>query len=432
MKKLRVANCELRMFVTLWLLLALLSACSNTATPTPEPTATVDNSTPTPEPTATPLPTPTPDLTTGRLVLWHSWAESEADALAQMLQAFQALYPGVQVDTLFVAYNDLPQSYADAVQSGGGPDLVLAPNWWLNDMVAAQVVQPLDALLTDETRNAYWPVTLDNLRRDNQLYGLPTHFELVSLFYNRALVAPDQLPPTTDDLLQQARQTPARGIGLYASLYHLYWGLRGYGTQLLDEQGRIVLDQGDGAADFLQWLVTVKQTPGAFVDEDYGMLLDRFKKGEFAYLVDGPWAINELQAALGDNLGVARLPAGPAGPAQPWLSADGVFLNPAVAPEQQQRALVLALHLTSAASGEILARVAHRLPAHRNAQLGNDRLLQGFLDQAAQAEAMSTQPEMVNVWGYSGDMLLKVLNGVADPKTVVKETATLINEANGK
>jgi maltose-binding protein MalE len=420
---------------TLWLLLIGVTACNSPSpTPTPEPVVTevADNSTPTPAPTATPVPTPTPDLSSGRLTLWHSWAEREGDALAQILTAFQIHYPGVQIDTLFVAYNDLPQSYADAVQSGGGPDLILAPNWWLSDMVAAQVVQPLDALLSAEEVNAYWPATLESLRRNGQLYGLPTHFEVVSLFYNRALVTPEQLPGTTADLLQRASQNPAQGIGLYASLYHLYWGLRGYGAQLLDEQGRIVLDQSNGAADFLAWLMTLKKTPGAFVDDDYGMLLDRFKKGEFAYLVDGPWAIDELRAALGDNLDIAPLPAGPAGPAQPWLSADGVFLNPATAPDQQQRALVLARHLTGPASGQILAEVAHRLPANRTAQVAHDPLLQGFLAQAASAEAMSTQPEMVNVWGYSGDMLLKVLNGVADPQTVVRETATLINEANGK
>lgn len=437
MKKLRITRAplgrDLRLIATLWLLLAWLAAC-NSPEPTPAPTATPvpDNSTPTVAPTATPLPTATPDLSTGRLTLWHSWAESEGDALAQILTAFQVHYPGVQIDTLFVAYNDLPQSYADAVQSGGGPDLILAPNWWLNDLVAAQVVQPLDSLLSAAEIGNYWPATLTSLRRNGQLYGLPTHFELVSLFYNRALVTPEQLPGTTADLLAQAAQNPAQGIGLYVSLYHLYWGLRGYGAQLLDEQGRIVLDQNQGAADFLAWLTALKKTPGVFVDEDYGMLLDRFKKGEFAYLVDGPWAIDELRAALGANLAMAPLPAGPAGPAQPWLSADGVFLNPASAPDQQQRALVLARHLTSAASGQILAQVAHRLPANRTAQLANDSLLQGFLAQADSAEAMPTQPEMVNVWGYSGDMLLKVLNGVGDPQTIVKETATLINEANGK
>jgi maltose-binding protein MalE len=365
-------------------------------------------------------------------VLWHSWAEADGEALAAILLGFQEAYPNLAVDTLFVAYNDLPQSYADAVMAGGGPDVLLAPSWWLGDMVAAGVVQPLDGLTTPEEQAAYWPAALDSLRHEGQIYGLPTHLELVALFYNQALVSPEQLPAATGDLLSLAQENPARGSGLYASLYHLYWGLPAHGAQLFDENWRIVLDQNNGAADFLSWLKTMSETPGVFVDQDYGMLLDRFKKGEFAFFVDGPWAIDDLRSALGDNLRVGQLPAGPAGPAQPWLSADGIFLNPRATAEQQQRALAFMRFITSPSSGETLARMARRLPANQGAGVGGDPLLRGFAAQAASAQAMPTLPEMENVWGYAGDMLLKVLNDVSDPQTTVKETTTLINEANGK
>jgi arabinogalactan oligomer/maltooligosaccharide transport system substrate-binding protein len=423
-------------------ILILLAAC-NRQTPTPTPlaapppaegaTGALAPATDTPAPTATPgpNPTPTPDLS-GRIVLWHSWAEADGDALAAILLGFQEAYPNLAVDTLFVAYNDLPQSYADAVIAGGGPDVVLAPSWWLGDMVAAGVVQSLDGLVPPAEQAAYWPAALDNLRHGGQLYGLPTHVELVSLFYNQALVSPDQLPAATGDLLALAQQNPAQGSGLYASLYHLAWGLPAYGAGLFDDSGRVTLDQNSGAANFLSWLQKMNETPGVFVSEDYGMLLDRFKKSEFAFFVDGPWAIDDLRTALGDNLRVTPLPAGPAGPAQPWLSADGVFLNPRAAPDQQQRALAFARFITNPASGETLARMARRLPANQAAGVNSDPLLQGFLAQTAAAQAMPTLPEMENVWGYAGDMLLKVLNGVSDPQTAVIETTTLINEANGR
>jgi maltose-binding protein MalE len=422
---------------SLILLAWLLVACNTPPTPTPVTTVIADGPgnapvTPTPAPTGAPEPTPPTELT-GQIVLWHSWAGVDGDALAQILAAFQQAQPNLTVATLFVADNDLPQSYADAVLAGGGPDVLLAPTWWLSEMVAAGVVQPLGELVTEEEQAAYWPATLENLRRNGRLYGLPTHFELVSLFYNRALVTPDALPTTSEQWLAQAQANPQQGGGLYASLYHLYWGFAGYGATLFDPSGRVVLDQNTGAADFLTWLVAMSKTPGVFVDPDYGMLLERFKKGEYAFFVDGPWAIADLRGALGNDLGVTALPAGSVALAQPWLSADGVFLNPASSPEQQRRALAFAHFFTSAASGEQLARLAHRLPANRAANLGDDPILQGFMQQAATAQAMPSRPEMNDhLWGYGGDMIIKVLNGVGDPALVVLETATLINEANGK
>ena len=58
--------------------------------------------------------------------------------------------------------------------------------------------------------------------------------------------------------------------------------------------------------------------------------------------------------------------------------------------------------------------------------------LQGFMQQAASAHAIPMIPEMKEVWGYGGDLLLRVLAGDEDPAQVVGEAVTLINEANGK
>jgi len=384
-----------------------------------------------PAATATPMPDPV-----GTLTLWHSWAEGDGDALAMILLAFAEAYPQLKVETLFVAYNDLPQSYADAVQANAGPDLILAPNWWLGEMVDADVVQSIDVLTADGVLDGalldeFWPATLDNLRWDGELYALPTNFELVALFYNRALVDERDLPATTEALLALAAANPQQGIGLYSTLYHLYWGFPAYGAQLLDETGRAVLDQGSGAADYLRWLATLNGVEGTYVDSDYGMLLDRFKKGEFAFLVDGPWSIGELQGVLGGNLGVTQLPAGPVANAQPWLSTDGIFLNPHLDAEQQWLALLLARHFTNAESGALLAQYANRLPANRTVTLTNP-LLQGFMAQGNHAQPFPTLPQMDEVWGYAGDLLIKVLDANADPADAVAETTILLNEANGQ
>ena len=193
-------------------------------------------------PSAVPTATPQPTIE-GKLVLWHSWSGTEADALNEILLAAQTRYPNLTVDTLFVGYADLAQSYADAVLAGGGPDLMLGPNWWLGDFVAAGVAEPLDEMMTPELREAYWPAALDNFRWHGALYGLPTNVELVSLFYNRALADETRLPATTDDLITLANENPVYGSGLYVSLYHVYWGLPAYGAALLDDAGVVVLDR---------------------------------------------------------------------------------------------------------------------------------------------------------------------------------------------
>ncbi|MCZ0937131.1 MAG: extracellular solute-binding protein, partial [Caldilineaceae bacterium] len=260
----------------------------------------------------------------------------------------------------------------------------------------------------------------------------PTDYELVALYFNRRLLNETKLPSTVDELIQLAEESPSQGAGIYASFYHLAWGIAAYGGQLFDEDGRVVLEQTPATAEFLTRLQRADGTPGIFVSFDYGMLMDRFKKEEFALFVDGPWSVGELRQRFGEDLGVTTLPAGHSGPARPWLSADGVFLNPTTPVEQRDLALTFARHMTNAESASTIARIAGRLPAHRDADLNGDPLLVGFAKQAGNAVSQPHFAELDEVWGYANDMITQVLRGTATPEEAVLEASTLINEANGK
>jgi arabinogalactan oligomer/maltooligosaccharide transport system substrate-binding protein len=111
------------------ILLALLAACEDTppaseAVVDAATTPVADSSTTTggaPAPSILPTATPTPTPLAGRIVLWHSWAEGDGDALAAILAAYQQAEPGVIVDTLFVAYPDLAQAYATPSPGAAAP-----------------------------------------------------------------------------------------------------------------------------------------------------------------------------------------------------------------------------------------------------------------------------------------------------------------------
>lgn len=376
----------------------------------------------------------------GEIVLWHSWAGAEGDALAQVLELFRSRYPGVSVQTLYVAHDDLLQSYAEAVLAESGPTLVLAPNWWLGEMVLLQLVTPIGPELAQATTDALFPAARASMNWQNRLYGLPIHVTTPSLYVNTQLY-PDPPPASLDAWRELAASNPQHGIGLYANLYHLAWGLSAHDVTLFDDQNRVVLDQHPGAVDFLDWLVAVNSLDGSYVDQDYGMLLDRFQKGEFAFFVDGPWSYEQLNAALGGQMTVTPLPAGPAGSSAPWLYAEGLFLNPNTDDAQRRIAVTLAEIMASAPAAESLANLGGLLPANSQLTLPPEHPLAGFHAQAATAIAMPTHQEMDAVWGYGGDMILRALLNYptlqdeerrAAFAELILETSTLINEANGR
>ena len=368
----------------------------------------------------------------GTVTLWHSWSGKDGDALAAILDSFLQSRPNIQVETLFVDYGDLARVYTDAVKAGEGPDLILGPNWWLRELAASDAVLPLEDRIAAQERSQYIPAAINNLVWEGVLYGLPTDYELVALYFNRRLLDESSLPLTIEDLIELAQASPTHGVGIYTNFYHLYWGIAAFGGELFDGDGRVVLDQMPGTSEFLGWLLRAESTPGIFAALDYGMLMDRFKKEEYALFIDGPWSIGELRERFGADLGVAPLPAGPRGPGRPWLSADGVFLNPTTSADQQELALTIARHITNAESASTVARIAGRLPAHKEADLSGDPLLAGFALQAGNAVPQPNFAELDEVWGYAADMITQVLRESATPEEAVLEAATLINEANRK
>jgi len=149
------------------------AGAANETPPDGSSASTTENQAGESQPATVQVPTVVPP--TGRITLWHSWAQSDGDALDTILRDFRERYPTVTVETLFVAKNDLLQSYAQAVIDGSGPDVVLAPNWWLDELNTLGVVAPLTDPNFAATEAAVSPAAADNLRIGDTLYGMPTN-----------------------------------------------------------------------------------------------------------------------------------------------------------------------------------------------------------------------------------------------------------------
>jgi arabinogalactan oligomer/maltooligosaccharide transport system substrate-binding protein len=67
--------------------------------------------------------------------------------------------------------------------------------------------------------------------------------------------------------------------------------------------------------------------------------------------------MGDYQKALGDNLAVAPLPAGPAGPATPLLGVDGYYINPNS--QVKDAAIDVALYLTGKTAEEEMMNAGH-------------------------------------------------------------------------
>lgn len=406
-----------------------LAACSNAQ---PDPVSRVQPPvlTPTSQP-ATPVPMRAVETPLqGDIAIWHSLSDTEHPVLASMLDQLSRTHPDLDLTSVYMEPHRVPEQLLNAILSGTGPNLLVAPASHFPDLRAEHLVTSWNDVLRDEDLAAFVPPALFGLIHESALMGIPLWAETVMLFVNTDLVSRSEMPDDLEQLLTQATHAPAPILGLYPSLFHLSWGFPAFGGVLFDTQYRVVLDQSDGGALFLAWLRRANRTPGIRVSMDYAALKQAFLDGEMPLFIDGPWLLPEAEAALGSALQIRGIPEGPAGPSRPWLTTEAVFL--VAGQSEVQQALSARTALLMAGMEEHIVDTVHRLPAVQDASNLGPAPVRQFRKLLPAALQMPHVPELQSVWPLGQEMLQKAVNTEEKTEDLVARFALLANEENGK
>jgi multiple sugar transport system substrate-binding protein len=162
----------------------------------------------------------------GRIVitLWHGQKQQNKDALDALVERFNATHPEYKLVAHRVGdYTPLFKKVRATVQGGDLPDLCIAYESMVAQLMEADVVVPLDDYLahpdyglSPEEQADIFPSFLDSNRYPSfggQLLSFPFTKSLLMLYYNADLLreAGHEEPPATwDEFLQQCRDVRAK------------------------------------------------------------------------------------------------------------------------------------------------------------------------------------------------------------------------------
>lgn len=324
-----MSKINLRALITaLFALTFLVSACAGSSSPDKS-----SQSTPAPQPTPAPK-------TRQMLLIWHPYTGPERDALEQIRQTFAAANPMIDVQLQAVDAAALPDEFKKAVNQGAGPDLVIGPASWLMPLAGQGLLQPfgldfLDVISSNLTK----PVARATLI-DGQPYATAFSSDVVTLYYNHALV--ENPPGDYTDLLAQA------------TLYKLlipptFWATSGLylstDSLLMDEQGHSLITPPALEAYFTA-LAALAGTPGVTFTTDQTDFLQR----RAGLLLASSRDYRTLKAALGSDLGAAKLPLFSTTPWQTLITVQAVMFSVNSTAESSQAARTFIVFLTKSST----------------------------------------------------------------------------------
>lgn len=360
------------------------------------------------------------------VTLWHAYRGAEQAALEQVIRRINAENPGLEIEPLAVPNAGFASKLTSAIPRGHGPDLFIFAHERIGSWARQGLILRLDDVVDREELARFLDETVEPLRFEGGLWGLPSSFKSNVLFYNADLV--EAPPETTAEMVELARRLTdpeARRYGLVyeagSFYYHAAW-LHGFGGQVLDPAAppgeRVRLDSPENARSLAfaaDLVLRERVTP----DEANGALVTQmFNDGRAAMVVNGPWFVGEIGPNV--RFAVAVLPrVSETGlRARPLLTAEAFFVN---ANTRHRDAALRALRLlTSDASALTRAVDGRQAVANRavwdDPRVATDPILAAFRAQLPDTVAMSNLPEMQSVWEPAQMAMRRVLRGAASPE----------------
>lgn len=258
---------------------------------------------------------------------WTPLTGGDGEFFDAMVTEFNRTSQGVVLQNRDVKASSYYPKLAGAIKNGTAPDVVIANQSRLIDLVTDNAILPLDDYIKKAgiDLSDYDAGPLADCRVKGKLYAIPFDVHPLIMYYNKDLFAKagiTKVPETLAELQETASiiQAKTGAIGIAAdntsSTYKAYTLARLF-MSFLKEQGVNVLDARNMKANFnnsagvkayqaIYDMVNIwKVTPKGL---DYDFSVKYFKEGNAAMHFNGVWVTGLLEEQKGLNFGAIELP----------------------------------------------------------------------------------------------------------------------------
>lgn len=266
-----------------------------------------------------------------KVTFWNGYTGPDRPTVEAIVQKFNAKDANIQIDMQISPWDSLFQKLMPAFIAGNGPDLVGFSVTSVPQYATAGRLQPLDSYLSKSkslSKDVLVPGLVSGATIDGKLYGVPMAFASMVMYFNKdefakAGLDPNNPPKTLDELAAAWKKLVVKdangNVTQYAQAIGVHDTVPMVPVFFWDYGADFVTADGKGALNSPKALSALQFLQKAFVQDNVspvglsGQEADNlFAAGKAAIEWNGPWALTGFQSA-GINVGVAEVPAGPAG-----------------------------------------------------------------------------------------------------------------------
>ncbi|WP_326599390.1 extracellular solute-binding protein [Streptomyces sp. NBC_01803] len=373
----------------------------------------------------------------GTVTFWDTSNETEAAVFETVATEFEDQHPGVTVEYVNIGFDDAQNRFKNAAGANEAPDVMRTEVAWVADFANLGYLYPLDGTAALDNQEDFLPESWASTQFEGQTYAVPQVTDTLALFYNKSLLeeAGVEVPASLDEIRESQEAfdeigtTPlyARGDDAYWFLPYLY----GEGGDLVDAEAQeVTVDDESGVAAFAQ-LQDLIDSGAATTDTSDGWenMMSSFGNGDVAMMINGPWAIADATAALGDDLGVAPVPAGSQAQGAPLGGWNyGVYAGTPDADASFEFVKYMSSAQTQQRITEELSLLPTRQSVYEVPAVADNEMVQFFKPAVEVAHERPWIPQAQSLFDPLLTSLEAMLTGSASPEQAASDTGDAYRE----
>jgi arabinogalactan oligomer/maltooligosaccharide transport system substrate-binding protein len=372
-------------------------------------------------------PEPTPTSSEVIITFWHSMEGDGILALRDIILGFQRQESDIQVNLVYIPYDDLVDQYIFAVDKGEGPSIILGSGEWGHNLYDLEGSYDLTSGISDEFRSRINPPAMEIVSYRDAIVGLPFTISGGVLYRNASVVT--EAPESFDALITAAQEvTTGEIVGAYLERGNLYAF-----PQITACEGSLLYPNGYPAFNNqagICWLGLLESfnDAGAVAnntDDD----LHRFIAGGVGIIIDGTWNLKMLEDALGDQLVIDPWPHYKNSHLSGFVWSETLYINPNLGADELNATRIFSHYLLSQEAQQKLSDYGY-IPAITDLKAGNI-----ILSQAIEALQLGTpypvQPEFKLYFTPLSNVFQAVFKDGVDAGVALESATIEIIEAAG-
>lgn len=369
-----------------------------------------------------------------RLMVW-SPSEDQSKDSGQWLQTccerFAQMHPEWDITFVYGVADEAGSAGAVSQDPEASADVFFYANDNLTTMTDAKALAKIGGKYAEEIKRTNTETIVSSVTMDGDIYGVPFTSNTWYMYYDKRVFSEEDVK-NLDTMLEKGVVAFPLTNSWYTPAFYFGNGCTLFGDGTQEELGAQF--GGEAGTEVTQYLVQLSQNPNFRIDAD-GSGLAGLRDGSVNAMFTGSWDAAAIQEILGENMGVAALPAytlnGEEKQMYSFLGSKAVGVNTNT--KYMVQAVELAMYLGSAEAQRLHFELRNVIPCNTDLnsdpEIMSDPVVRAQNDTAQRTSKI--QPilaQMSNCWVPVENMGKAIRNGSVTIENADEQTQAM-NEA---